>query len=60
MLPENIQVLVPYKDLVALLDLSQRFEGMEKDVAQMKRELDGCRALIAQTQAYAKEIEKQL
>ena len=60
MLPDDLQVLVPYKDLVALLELSQRFEGMEKDVAQMKRELDGCRALISQTQAYAKDIERQL
>ena len=60
MLPENIQVLVPYKDLAALLEIAQRFEAMEQDLAQIHRELDGCRFLISQTQAYAKNIERQL
>ena len=60
MLPENIQVLVPYKDLAALLEIAEKFESVQADLAQIHRELVGCRALISQTQAYAKQIEKQL
>ena len=57
---DQLQVLVPYKDLVALLDVAKQYESIMEEIKQIKRELDGCRALISQTQAYAKDIEKML
>lgn len=57
---EDLQVLVPYKDLVNLLEVADKYETIMGEINQIKRELDGCRALISQTQAYAKEIERQL
>ena len=60
MKPENLQVLIPYKDLVALLDAAEQYKDLQADLKQLRKELDGVRCLIRETQDKCLEIERAL
>ena len=60
MLPDDIQVLVPYKDLVALLELASKFEVLKAQLNQLRKEHDADHCLMRQTWDKIGEVERAL
>ena len=60
MKPDQLQVLIPYKDLASLLDAAERVNGLEKDLKQLRKELDACRCRITELLEKCLEIERAL
>ena len=60
MKPDQLQVLIPYKDLASLLNAAERVDALEKDVKQLRKELDRCRCTITELNEKCIEIERAL
>ena len=60
MKPDQLQVLIPYKDLASLLDAADRVDGLEKDLMQLRKELDACRCRITELNEKCLEIDRAL
>lgn len=60
MLPDDLQVLVPYKDLVALLELASKFEALQAQLNKLRKEHDADHGLIVQTWDKIGELERAL
>ena len=57
---DQLQVLIPYKDLAALLEIAQQFGALEKDVKQLRKELDAVRCRFTELNEKCLEIERAL
>ena len=60
MKPENFQVLIPYKDLAALLEVAQQLTVLQGDIRKLQKQLDACYCIITETNNKCLEIERAL
>ena len=60
MKPDQLQVLIPYKDLVALLQAAERIKGLEAELKQLRKELDACDCRITELNFKCTDIERAL
>lgn len=57
---ENFSVLIPYKDLEALLKIARNYDTLEKKVQRIEKQLDALRGMYGEALERIAEINRYL
>ena len=57
---ENFSVLIPYKDLEALLKIARNYDTLEKKVQRIEKQLDALRVMYGEALERIAEINRYL
>ena len=58
--PSDWRVSIPLKDLVSLLNFSEDLESMNKENAQLRRELEGLRNMFSEVTQQLGDVKREL
>lgn len=57
---DNFSVLIPYKDLEALLKIARNYDTLEKKVQRIEKQLDALRVMYGEALERIAEINRYL